>query len=238
MSENLKDYRITFLVENYKSLREEILESIRLQNRIIMGEAIAVGFILGLGLTDATYRIVIIAIPFIIIVLNSYWAVEQSRMMRAGNFMRFLEDIINRELKGAYIEWENWLRSGTDLKNNRCLIQKIIPKIIDWVRPRDPHKIHHRAQVICILGVFYSVGFIIILAILCSQNQLGISLFADMIWRTRITLLGTYLGVFLLCMIPVFQIIWHRGSPAEKDDFYIWLDKYRKELKSIREKGP
>ena len=234
MSENLKDYRIAFLVENYKSLREEIFESIRLQSRIIMGEAIAVGFILGLGLTEDPYRIVIIAIPFIIIILNSYWAVEQSRMMRAGNFMQFLEDIINRELEGAYIVWENWLRRETDKKNNRSLLQKIIYKIEDWIKPKDPHIIHHRAQCLCILGVFYSVGVIIIIAILCSQNQLGISIFKDMACRTRIYLLGAYLGIFLLCMVPVFQIIWHRGSPVEKKKFEEWLkEDYWKKTKSM-----
>ena len=49
MSENLEEYRMKFLVENYKTLREEIVVSISTQSKLIMGEGIAVaaGIILG-----------------------------------------------------------------------------------------------------------------------------------------------------------------------------------------------
>lgn len=226
MSENIEKHRMDFLLENYKTLREEILESIRLQNRIIMGEAIAVGIILGFGLTETAYKVLIIAIPFVIIILNSYWAVEQSRMMRAGNFMQFLEDKINLKLEGAYIVWENWLRRETDKKNNRSFVQKIIDKMIDWAKPKDPHIIHHRAQGLCILGIFNLLGVIIIVATLYYVYQYGESLFTYIDNDGVIVFLGAYLVIFILTAIPVVQIILHRGSLAEKKDFKDWSEKY------------
>jgi Cu/Ag efflux pump CusA len=230
MSENIEKHRMEFLLENYKTLREEILEAIRLQNKIIMGEAIAVGIILGFGLAGTTYKVVLIAIPFVIIILNSYWAVEQSRMMRAGNFMQFLEDKINLKLGGAYVVWENWLRRETDKKNNRSFVQKIRYMIKDWRKPKDANIIHHRAQCLSILGVFYLVGVIIIFAFLYSPNRFDISIFKDMARYIYIGLLFAYLVIFLLSIIPVFQVIRHRGTPAEKTEFSEWSKKYWEDM--------
>jgi hypothetical protein len=153
MSENLEEYRMKFLVENYKTLREEIVVSINTQSKLIMGEGIAVaaGIILGflgfgnlsmssddkgLGVVSSAF---IIAIPFIIFSLTSLWTVEQGRMMRAGDFMQFLENVINRELEGAYIVWENWLRR-------------------EGVKRLDVHRMHHLAQYLSIRHICTSLN--------------------------------------------------------------------------------
>jgi len=225
MSKNLEEYRIQFLLENYKTLREEILESISAQNKIIMSEgiAIAVGIILGfLGFDSLTtgseskgiggiYSGFIIVIPFIIISLTSLWIVEQSRMMRAGDFTQFLEDKINLEVKGAYIVWENWLRR-------------------EGVKPLDIHRIHHLAQYMCIL-VFYVVGIFIVCLLFQCPDWLsippilccGLAIFQSVI--------------FALILIPIKKIITHRSVLAKKDDFKEWLDSYWNEAKSQWEKG-
>lgn len=225
MSKNLKDYRIKFLLENYRSLREEILESIRLQSRIIMGEAIAVGIILGFGLTETTYRVLIIAIPFIITILNSWWIVEQSRMMRAGDFMQFLEDRINLEVGEPYVVWENWLRRKTDEKNDLGCIQKIK----EWVNPEDPHGIHHIAQYLCILGVFYSVGIATIFFLYLYPALLNIPPFVSY------GLAIFYTIIFGYSLILIRKIILHQGSKAKKEDFYGWLGGYWTKTKSMWE---
>jgi len=118
---------IEVLLAFHRSLREEILESIRLQNRIITGEAVATGLALGFHLTEQI-EILIAALPPVTVVLTALWIVEQSRMMRAGNYMQFLEDKINTLFDKPVITWENWLR-----------------RKVSWF---SIHHIHHWAQYI------------------------------------------------------------------------------------------
>lgn len=225
MSENLEEYRMKFLVENYKTLREEIVVSISTQSKLIMGEGIAVaaGIILGflgfgnlsmsrddkgIGVVSSAF---IIAIPFIIFSLTSLWTVEQGRMMRAGDFMQFLENMINRELEGAYIVWENWLRR-------------------EGVKRLDVHRMHHLAQYLSIL-VFYGVGVFIIYLLFQCPNWLSIP-------RIQSYGLAIFLSViFVLLLIPITKLITHQSSPAQKMEFMEWLDAYWNETTFSWEKG-
>lgn len=215
MSENLKDYRIKFLLENYKSLREEILESIRLQSRIIMSEgiAVAVGIIIGFGLTESMFSAIIIAVPLIIIALSSLWAIEQSRMMRAGDFMQFLEDKINLEVGEPCTFWENWLRRK-------------------GVKPLDVHKVHHLTQYLCTLGVFYVIGIAVIISLALYPTFFNVPLPIVRFF----TIFYSIMFTFLLLILKV--IITHRGAESDKDGFREWLDKYwNKETNRVKTEG-
>jgi len=123
-----------------KFLREEILNSISWQHRLMMGEATIISALLAMGLTIAQWETLLIAIPPAVLVLSSAWMVEQTRMMRAGDFLQLLEYMINSEVGEPVMVWENWLRRP-------------------GVRWHDPHRIHHIAQYIAVIGVFYLLGF-------------------------------------------------------------------------------
>lgn len=226
MSKNLEDHRISLLLEEYKILREEILESIRLQNRIIMGVGTAMGIILGFGLTEDKYSALILAIPIVVAVLTSWWVAEQSRMMRAGNFMQFIEDKINREVEGAYIVWENWLRRRAIISGKKEGIVQRVKEVL-----RNPHKLHHVAQFICVIGVFYGISIISLILFFLyeplNEVEIGIRLILALFP-------ASILGILLL---PIVIIILHQGSEAEKEDLNDWLGGYWTKTKSMWEGG-
>lgn len=128
------------MLKSYEYLRKEILFSIEWQHKFVFGEASIIGLLLSVGLTQENFTQVLVAIPPTITVLSSLWLVEQTRMMRAGDFMQFLEHKINLELHENNLLWENWLRR---------------PNVSKF----DPHRIHHYAQYVGVLGIFLCLGF-------------------------------------------------------------------------------
>lgn len=141
------DERVEVMMDLYRTLREEISQSIDFQNQIILGGAVVVGIVYGLqfsgvlpALSDGdplVTQLIVASIPPIVIVSTSLWLTEQSRMMRAGDFLSFLESKINRELEGPYLTWELWLRTGNT------------PAV---------HQTHRRAQLLGYLGFFLVLG--------------------------------------------------------------------------------
>lgn len=131
---------LEILLKSYDYLRQEIFNSIGWQNRIFIAAATIISVLLGLGLTEKEMlRLSVIIIPPAVIAFTAFWLVEQSRMMRAGDYLQLLEDEINTKIGGAYILWENWLRRGG----------------ISW---RDIHKIHHISQYLGSVVVFYTMS--------------------------------------------------------------------------------
>lgn len=97
---------LEIMLKSHDYLRQEILNSVNWQNRILIATAGIISVLLGLGLTVAeTLTFSSIIIPPAVTVLTAYWLVEQSRMMRAGNYIQLLEDDINIKAGGPYILW-------------------------------------------------------------------------------------------------------------------------------------
>ena len=203
--DKLAGYRIEFLLENYKTLREEILESISSQNKIIMSEgiAVAVGIIIGFGVAKepSGVKAFIMIVPFIIIALTSLWTIEQSRMMRAGDFMQLLEDGINLEIGGPYTVWENWLRR-------------------EGVKPLDVHKVHHLSQYLCILGAFFVIGISVTCFLFRNPTLFNVS--SNIVQSLALF----YFTMFAVLTLLLLVIVTHRGSVADKERFREWLDDY------------
>ena len=131
-------HELEIMLKSYDYLREEVLNSISWQNRVLTVAAGVISILLGLGLTiEESLNISVIIIPPAVTALTAFWLVEQSRMMRAGDYMQLLEDEINIKAGGAYILWENWLRMGM---------------------AGSIHKIHHISQYLGVIGVFYIVS--------------------------------------------------------------------------------
>jgi len=102
---------VAAMFEEYRTLRDEIGRCITIQSQTV----IAGGAILGGTLAFApSVAGVVFVIPLFVIIVGALWVIEQSRMMRAGNYLQVLEDRINCTLKAqntqATIGWENWLR--------------------------------------------------------------------------------------------------------------------------------
>lgn len=131
------DDELKIMLKSYDYLREEILTSIRWQNRLAIAETTVISILFGLGLNVTNLKFLIMAIPPAVIVLSAFWLIEQSRMIRAGDYLQFLEDEINAKSGGVHISWENWLRMGT-------------AGIV--------HTIHHWAQYLGVLVIFHTLS--------------------------------------------------------------------------------
>lgn len=105
----------------YTDLRDEINQSIDFQNQVVVGGGLFIAAAYGLqfsgilgelAIQNPILKLIVAALPTITIFTIALWIVEQSRMMRAGHYLHFLENKINTELNGVYLTWENWLRGG------------------------------------------------------------------------------------------------------------------------------
>jgi len=112
---------VELMYEFYTDLRDEIDQSIDFQNQIVVGGGVLIAVAYGLQFSgvlqklaaqNPTLKLIVAALPTITLFTIALWIVEQSRMMRAGHYLHFLENKINAELDGVYLTWENWLRSG------------------------------------------------------------------------------------------------------------------------------
>ena len=168
---------LEILLKSYDYLRQEIFNSIGWQNRIFIAAATIISVLLGLGLTEKEMlKLSVIIIPPAVIAFTAFWLVEQSRMMRAGDYLQLLEDEINTKIGGAYILWENWLRRGG----------------ISW---RDIHKIHHISQYLGSVVVFYTMSGISL------WKTITLSLLPCWAWGLYIAML-LFLLVLICLVIP------------------------------------
>lgn len=121
----------------YQLLREEILQSIRFQHRVIIGGGVVIAVTLGIQVggvlpnNSRTQQLIIAALPPVVVLSWALWVVEWSRMMRAGEYMAHLEDKINEELDGeACISWECSLHceevSSPHLHSTYHTVQRIV----------------------------------------------------------------------------------------------------------------
>ncbi len=126
---------LEIMLKSHECLREEILNSINWQNRFVIAIVPIISALLGLGLADEkTLKLLLVAIPPAVIVFAAFWLTEQSRMMRAGDYIQLLEDEINHKVGEASISWENWLRIGMT---------------------RGAHRIHYISQYLGVMGILY-----------------------------------------------------------------------------------
>ena len=154
---------LEIMLKSHDYLRQEILNSVNWQNRILIATAGIISVLLGLGLTVAeTLTFSSIIIPPAVTILTAYWLVEQSRMMRAGNYLQLLENEINIKAGGASLLWENWLRGGM---------------------AGTVHRIHHISQYFAGVGVFYIISAVSL------WNTITLNLLPWWVWGLYIAML-------------------------------------------------
>lgn len=172
----------------YEKLREEIQESIRNQVRILGYGGTAISIILGVGLIEESL-VVLVILPLLSFFFFVLWNVEQTRMMRAGDYLSFVEDEANISLPGhePVMLWEGWLRWRG---NNGG------PDIYDY---------HYYAQVL-VLGVF----------LLVISFGIGVVWYLSVPLWMRLGIAGLYGGFLCTGLVLIRGTIRHDRSDMEQ----------------------
>lgn len=197
---------VQLMLKTYEFLRDEILNSISWQYKLMTGEATIISIILGMGFTVEGWMMLLIAIPPTVLVLSSCWLVEQTRMMRAGDFLQLLEHKINSELGETIMIWENWLRRA-------------------GVRWYDPHRIHLYSQLIAVLGVFNGLGFLSLYMIWTQK----------LVFEPVCSVLcGLFLALLVLLLIFTLKVITHKRRYSI-EEFANFCREYKNTSKKFKE---
>ncbi|MCL4504061.1 MAG: hypothetical protein M1438_19735 [Deltaproteobacteria bacterium] len=120
---------VSIAIEEYKTLREESLTSLNRQQQIFSIGAATIGVFLLAGInawdkSPLPEIIFLVMIPIIVYLVFLIWFGEFIRMIRAGKFLRGIENKIDKEYPAKKpLTWENYL-AEQGLKN-RIKIQYI-----------------------------------------------------------------------------------------------------------------
>ena len=104
------------VIEEYKTLRTEKIESMKMQRSILQYGAAAIGIVMiaGLYVWDKPLLSAVVFLfflPGVVYLISMMWTDEVARMFRAGSFLSELEKKINSEFveKDEALSWESWL---------------------------------------------------------------------------------------------------------------------------------
>lgn len=188
----------------YKYLRDEVMESIKMQHRtfLAVGLLITTGFSLAM---QAQLKYLILSIVPIIIILISLWLIEQSRLIRVGEYLCILEDKINKSINEPCITWETWIRR-------------------EGVSTWGVNKILNIAQLL-ILSTFVVIGYF-------STYLIWITPLEGFEPNLQHTIAIVYLILLITVMFLIIRISFHRRQKIfEKDieDLFEWEEKFRAE---------
>jgi len=111
---------LTAALEEYKSLRAEIVDSIQAQRQIMQVGMTGLSVLIGLGLQriNSLFAVLLLMmlVPMLAIFITAGALGEFFRATRASSFLAYREEIINRSIPGPTAgpapaqEWEQWLR--------------------------------------------------------------------------------------------------------------------------------
>ena len=110
--------RIDVLLEEYRSLRNEVNQAMNSGNQIMSFGLATMGALVLAGVEVFTrptsYWIFAVLFPATGLLVLWMWFAELERMSRASHYLSRLEQDINRDLgSGQALHWERWLRSGS-----------------------------------------------------------------------------------------------------------------------------
>jgi hypothetical protein len=209
---------IQAILAEYNTLRREIENSIRLQHATF-GIGIPL-LALGLGLSQIKQsgeeslglQFIVLAIPPFAYGILCLWIVEMARMMRAGNYLRLIEDRLNQQVSGAGLLWENWLRDQTS------------------AGIFDPHVVHRWSQRILYLMIVLIAGIAVAIIAISRQDFVV----PKLVFVITYTLIG--------CLLLTFSwpiVIHSRRDPTSyrtateletSKEFENWLKRYLSKL--------
>jgi len=108
---------IEVALEEYKTLRQEILQSMQAQQAIVNYGLAVVGVLLGVAFnswqqTVPATVLLLAFVPIVCYLVLFVWLGEIARMMRAGQYLKQLEEKISSKFpnESPPLAWENYLR--------------------------------------------------------------------------------------------------------------------------------
>lgn len=110
------DQWLSAALEEYRSLRVEILDAIEAQRKIMQLGVTGLSVLIGLGLQQISPVLAVVLltllVPTVAIFITGGALGERFRASRASYFLAHKEKIVNQALAGSHpaIEWERWLR--------------------------------------------------------------------------------------------------------------------------------
>lgn len=221
------DDKVQLMLKQCEWLRKEIVDSINWQNRSLISGIAIVPSLFAIGIALKDWQVLLIVLPPLVIIFIASWLVEQSRMMRAGDFLQMVEDEINVYMGGgSYLWWENWLRRN-------------------WIGHIHIHRIHHLAQYMVIA---FLIGLSIIAMIIMWTNWSSLAGLKTQIINGQVVTVPAGLpfgycwattilyGVSLLLVnILVYKAVKHTQVVLE--DFQTWKKEYEGEINPPQRKS-
>lgn len=175
---NANDFEaIKILLEEYKTLRQESLGSIRLRIQILSFGLAAIVLLFGVPFSSKSGPNIIliniiytIVIPLVCTIVVDLWLGELLRMERAGNFMYVQEIRINKvinEIKLQNVDtnkhilsWEGWLRGQVNAEEMWPLNNDIVDiNIINSILYIDKNKLKITTAYEKSISLFYSIAY-------------------------------------------------------------------------------
>lgn len=110
------DQWLTAALEEYKSLRAEIVDAIEAQRKTMQLGVTGLSVLIGLWLQRISPLLAVVLltllVPTIAIFVTAGALGERFRASRASYFLAYKEQIVNQALSGSHpaLEWERWLR--------------------------------------------------------------------------------------------------------------------------------
>lgn len=118
------EIEIQIILEEYRSLRSEITQSMSNGNNIMAFGLATIGVVLHAALSVKSslmpYWILLLVIPLLSYFILSMWFSEQQRISRASHYLTRLEVKIAKKTNiHGLLEWEHWLRNTVNDKGRK-----------------------------------------------------------------------------------------------------------------------
>lgn len=173
MGENLSDkekFHIQVLLEEYRALRGEIIQSMQNRNSILtFGSAILGASISGTALSAkslnelAILMICIMAIPLLSLCTFNFWIAETTRIVRAAVYIKeHIETKVNTYMDNTFL-WESYIRVPCDKK---CPVK---------IDPRQ-FKVDDAEQVFYLFAGITSLSFLAAIAYIMAGSNASMDL--------------------------------------------------------------
>lgn len=194
MSKSVEDLEHEALWKEYQSLRSEIKLSIRNQVRILGYGGTVLGVFTGLGVVRPSFLIVA-SLPFVAFFFAVLWSIEQTRMMRAGDYISTIENRLNDEyFEEPVMLWESWLRYRGE----------------NQPEP-DIYQAHYWSQYL-IIAIFILTGIFGIIAVLIRPPS-------DIDFTLRVALAAVYF-IFIAIMVYILtKVVRHKNMEKSFENF-------------------
>jgi hypothetical protein len=125
----------------YRMLRGEIQSAIKNQVQILGYGGAALSVVLGAGLIQES-ALVVATLPLLAFFFFVLWNVEQTRMMRAGDYLYGVEKQIDATADAPTMRWETWLRD----RNENGEPEPVAPR--GFLSVRDVYRLHYHSQLL------------------------------------------------------------------------------------------